>query len=268
MEHIIGRARLCRAGGRASSREHHLSPGSTDSRPHQRVLGRPRRRTSRRSGSRPQTLWRPYPFGVSRRAFASSGNDEFAIQVEALRGSLFSQSRATDSICPLRRLSSLIVAAHCAAAWGSDDVMSLVKALTARSREGPSDKLSSQLAAAVGSLLPHELIRFPKICARMVPSGNDSAQAAAACGSLEAHCEMTEFAAAFCASPESRDVICAALAGSFSATDGNDAGQDRGTLVRVGQILRPIERGLRIVLCPLPRNIGEQTAACITAAIR
>ena len=230
--------------------------------------GGPGEGSARRSGARPHSLWRPYPFGVSSRAFASSGNDEFAIQVEALRGSLFSQSRATDSICPLRRLSSLIVAAHCAAAWGSDDVMSLVKALTARSREGPSDKLPSQLAAADGSLLPQELIRFPNICARMVPSGNDAAQAAAACGSLEARLRDDGICCGVLRiSGESRRHLRGF--GRIVFRHGrNDAGQDRGTLVRVGQILRPIERGLRIILRPLPRNIGEQTVECITAAIR
>ena len=72
-----------------------------------------------------------YPFGFSKRVLVSSGNDEFAIQFEALRGSAFNQARAVDSIWPFRRLSSLIVAAHCAAACGSDEPMRLLKALTA-----------------------------------------------------------------------------------------------------------------------------------------
>ena len=61
----------------------------------------------------------------------SSGSDEFEIQAEALRGSVFSQARALDSIWPLRRPSLLMVAAHSTAACGSDELIRLVNALTA-----------------------------------------------------------------------------------------------------------------------------------------
>ena len=101
-----------------------------------------------------------YPPGLSNRAFVSSGKDEFEIQVEALRGSAFSQARAVDSIWLLRSPSSPIVAAHCTAACGSEVEMRLVKALTAWSRDGPSDKFPSQLAAAVGSVFPQVTTRF------------------------------------------------------------------------------------------------------------
>src|SRR5215468_2519433 len=62
------------------------------------------------------------------------------------------------------------------------------------------------------------LIRFSNAWARVLPSGNVVAHSPAASGSLVAHCEITEFAAALCASPLSREVICAALAGLSSAT--------------------------------------------------
>ena len=56
---------------------------------------------------------------------------EFEIQVEALRGSVFSQARAVVSIWLSRKFSLLMVAAHCTAARGSDELMRLLKALTA-----------------------------------------------------------------------------------------------------------------------------------------
>ena len=182
--------------------------------------------------------------------FRVLGNEEFAIQAEALLGSVFSQSRAMDSSWLLRMLWSPIVSAHCAAACGSDERMRSAKALTAASRDGLRPKVPSHGRCAWDRFATSDSSssqkRFPSFAFRK--RSRPSARGLRIARRPIARSRPSQLR--FCDSPKDAMII-----GGFARIGfrhgRNDVRENRERALRIGQTFRPGKGGLRIILRPI-----------------
>ena len=197
----------------------------------------------------------------------SSGSAEFAIQAVAPCGSLFSQARAAVSVWLTRNPSSPIVVAHCTAACGSDDHDPVGKCAHRLVARGALPEMTEPVGRGRGIASRPTIDQVLKQLLARFPLGKRSRPRARRLrlgpGPLR-HNRV--------------DGIGLRLAGKLSRhrrrtsriglRDGrNDVGQNGRAGRGIGEILRPLQRRLGIVLRPLARNRVEQLALRVAAAV-